>query len=46
MPDPKLVLDRIEDVIDGYPELDEIGLCFTSLAGFTHLDSLRTVEVL
>jgi len=33
-PDVRLVLDCVEDVIDEYPEWDEIGLCFISLAGF------------
>ena len=36
-PDPRLVLHRIEDVIDEYPEWDEIGLCFTSLTGFSSI---------
>jgi len=33
-PDPGLVFDGIEDLIDGYPEWNEVGLCLTSLAGF------------
>jgi len=38
-PDPRLVLHRIEDVIDEYPEWDEVGLCFTSLTGFSSTPS-------
>ena len=34
MSDLWLVLDSVEDVIDGYPERDEVELRFISLAGF------------
>jgi len=33
-PDPNLVFDGVEDMIDGYPEWNEVRLCFISLAGF------------
>ena len=33
-PDPRLVFDSVEDMIDGYFKRDEVELCFVSLAGF------------
>ena len=33
-PDPKLVFDDIEDLIDWYSEWDEVELRFAPLAGF------------
>jgi len=35
MPDPWLVLDSVEDVIDGYSERDEVDLRLISPSGFS-----------
>ena len=33
-PDPRLVFDGVEDLIDRYSEWDEVEFCFVFLAGF------------